>query len=354
MVSPYSDLNEKAFWRRAVADLGGDSHSSIYEPKWPITRNLKVSTAGSCFAQHIGKRLHNDGFTVLDMEPAPQWLPKPIHSVFGYGIYSARYGNIYTARQMLQLSKEAFGERNSLAEVWEKNGRYYDPLRPTIEPDGFSSPEVVLAHRKFHLEMVRILLIKTELLVFTLGLTEAWIDIATGTVLPTCPGVVAGEFNPTSTAFHQFSFAEILEDLKQLRDLLRHRGKAKLLLTVSPVPLTATASAQHVMQATVHSKAVLRAAVGEMSLLHDDVDYFPSFEIIANPWRQGSYYEPNFRSVSKHGVDTVMASFMSAHGVTHPQPAQTIIAANETQVVTSDSGTDVICDEELLDVFGPQ
>ena len=36
-------------------------------------------------------------------QPPPALLPTDLHSRFGYGIYSGRYGNIYTARQLLQL-----------------------------------------------------------------------------------------------------------------------------------------------------------------------------------------------------------------------------------------------------------
>ena len=39
--------------------------------------------------------------------------------------------------------------------------------------------------------------------------------------------------------------------------------KARLVLTVSPVPLAATASGSHVLPATIYSKSVLRAAAQE-------------------------------------------------------------------------------------------
>ena len=48
--SPYSGLEERAFWRTAVAGRAPGEFDDIYRPKFPITRKMKVMTAGSSFA----------------------------------------------------------------------------------------------------------------------------------------------------------------------------------------------------------------------------------------------------------------------------------------------------------------
>jgi hypothetical protein len=53
-----------------------------------------------------------------------------------------------------------------------------------------------------------------------------------------------------------------------------------MLLTVSPVPLIAMADPDHVLGASVRSKSVLRAVVGDLAEDDEDIFYFPSCEII--------------------------------------------------------------------------
>ena len=72
----------------------------------------------------------------------------------------------------------------------------------------------------------------------------------------------------------------------------------KFIVTVSPVPLTATASGQHVEVATAGSKAILRAACGRLIEKFRDVDYVPSYEIITSQTARGAFYAPNLRSVT--------------------------------------------------------
>ena len=295
----------------------------------------------------------------MDVEPAPAKLPTELHMKFGYSIYSARYGNIYTVRQMLQLAEEAFGDRETSSEVWQKGDRYVDPLRPTIEPDGLPSPQAVLAHRARHLERVRQMLLDMDLFIFTMGLTETWIDTRNGTVLPVCPGTVAGEFDETRYVFKNFTFREILKDLEKLRTMLQGKREGKplrFLLTISPVPLTATATGGNVQVSTVYSKSVLRAVAGEFSDTFEDVDYFPSYEIITSPWSGECFYQSNMRSVSEAGVANVMRTFMNAHGPADssekPIEAQPATTKTDTEThIEEDADMMVKCDEELLDAF---
>lgn len=352
---PYEDLPSRALWRTGVADAGGLPSDSWCRAKWLIRRDTAIATAGSCFAQHLGRRLKREGFAVLDVEPAPDLLPAARHEEFGYGIYSARYGNIYTARQMLQLAEEAFGRRPMSEFVFEKGSRYVDALRPTIDPEGHATPEAVLAHRRHHLDRVGKLLRRADLIVFTLGLTECWEDIETGTVFPVCPGTAAGRFDPKLYRFRNLTFSETLEDLRAFRSLLRAecpQRPPRFLLTVSPVPLTATATEQHVMLATSYSKSVLRAVAGQFAAEHDDVDYFPSYEIVTNPWSPQRGYASNFRGVTEAAVETVMTTFMAVHGGGAPQQSAPLPASVAQADVEAEEAMAVICDEELLDAFG--
>ena len=65
-----------------------------------------------------------------------------------------------------------------------------------------------------------------------------------------------------------------------------------MILTVSPVPLVATAAGKHVLVATTYSKSVLRVACEEVCQKAADVMYFPSYEIITGNYNRGSYSSP--------------------------------------------------------------
>ncbi|WP_352289111.1 GSCFA domain-containing protein, partial [Psychrobacter sp. GW64-MNA-CIBAN-0177] len=87
--------------------------------------------------------------------------------------------------------------------------------------------------------------------------------------------------------------------------------KLNIILTVSPVPLTATATDKHILVASYYSKAVLRAVAGYLSDYFEDISYFPSFEIISVNSSNDFRFENNRRTVSPKGVDYVMKHFKS-------------------------------------------
>lgn len=322
MVHPYSELPPQAFWRSGVAKSNPARIAAVFEPKFSVGMDDAIATAGSCFAQYIGRRLRRAGLNVLDAEPAPRAAAEAVARDFGYGIYSARYGNIYSARHFVQLLRDALTDFVDPAYVWDRHGRYFDALRPVIEPDGFVSVDEALAMRRIHLAAVRSVFSRATCVFFTLGLTECWVERRTGRVFPTCPGVVAGHFDPALYEFVSLGHDDVLADLAELRDTLKALHPAgRLILSVSPVPLTATVSGQHVLVATNQSKAVLRVAAGAFAAGHADVDYFPSYEIVNNPAAMGSFFRPNLRDVSDRGVDAVMAAFFAAQGLRDPDGA---------------------------------
>lgn len=363
--SPYQGLTSSSFWSSAVTNSTSLVSDGLFLKKWPIGKDEKIATAGSCFAQHIGRNLKRNGFNVLDMEPGPLGLTLEDQIKFGFSLYSARYGNIYTTRQLLQLAREAFGEWKPGEVVWRgKNGSHYDAMRPGCEPLGLDSRQEVEIHRKYHLERVREMFETMDLFIFTLGLTEAWMHSGTGTVFPTAPGTIAGQYDPTKYIFKNFLFDEVLKDFNAFKSLIHSKqnktGKAKFLLTVSPVPLTATASGNHVLVATAYSKSVLRALAGQLSIEQSDVDYFPSYEIISNPWSKTLFYENNLRSVKESGVQAVMQTFFKAYLAEEKEVNDLSTTSNlqhlETQKIETNStkAEDVICEEAILDAFGKE
>ena len=350
MKNPYLALPKRSFWKTGFVDISDLSLMDLYQKKFDINKDMSIVTAGSCFAQHIGRTLAKHGFNIVDAEPPPIGLPESLYNDFGYRLYSARYGNIYTVRQLLQLLKEALGLIEPMDYVWIDNeGRYRDAFRPNIEPRGFDIADDVIISRKHHLRVVEKLFKNLDTFVFTLGLTESWINKSEELVYPMAPGTICGRYDSNKYHFHNFNYDEIIKDFLEFKKLLHsiNQKEIKYLLTVSPVPLTATASNNHCMIATVHSKSILRAVVGELSKKYVDIDYFPSYEIISNPWMHQSLYSNNLRSVKQEGVDLVMKIFMHCQSSKISNPVHSI----ESHVEPLASQEDIVCEEILLDSF---
>lgn len=359
-MNPYSSLPPRAFWRSAVAEKYFLDIEGLWTPKFRIKPSHKVSTYGSCFAQHIGRALRERGFHWFLTEQAPQALSEKSAAEFNYGIFSSRTGNIYTTSLLLQWLQWAFGEAEVPTETWEQEGRFYDPFRPAIEPSGFASEEELLRSRQEVLRALRQSITEADVFVFTLGLTERWINQRDGYEYPMCPGTTAGTFDADQHVFDNMEYRDVLTALRAAIAICRKANpNLRILLTVSPVPLTATASGKHVLVATSQSKSILRAVAGKLSDNQSRIDYFPSYEIITAPPFRGSFFEPNQRSVARQGVAFVMDSFFRDLEAVFPSPP--LAAGKKDGNVRNAAGLtgkgrrssqDVVCEEEILDAFG--
>ncbi|WP_374568281.1 GSCFA domain-containing protein [Ideonella sp.] len=350
LTHPYSDLPAKAFWKAAVADRADRPFEALWSPRFDIHAGTRFATAGSCFAQHISRWLRSHGYAWVDSEPAPAGLSAADAEAGGWGVFSFRTANIYTVALLEQWVSWALGDAVPPDEVWEDDGRFFDPFRPTVPAGGYATAAEVLRARAHTLACIREALSQIDVLVFTLGLTEGWQHVD-GYAYPMCPGTVRGQFDAGLHRFVNHGTADVVTRLNATMDRLRQvRPGMRFLLTVSPVPLTATASGGHVLTATMHSKSVLRAAAGELVARRDDVDYFPSYEIIAGLQSGGRYYEANLRSVKHEGVEFVMRHFAAGLGLGDEATAAPVVVPAPAEPAADDDG-ELSCEEALLESF---
>ena len=346
---PYFDLPDSSRWDRTMAgspllEISPHTSSSLR-----ITPATRVGSGGSCFAQNITTALRARGYNYFITEGAPPYMSEDLAIKNNYGIFSARYGNLYTSLQWLQLIQRAVGSFTPGDQFWsDGKGRYFDLLRPRITLRGFSSQPEMEADVRQHLRAVKTLFEQVDVFVFTLGLTEGWQSTADGTIYPTCPGCgSAGDFDPTKYVFRNFSVAETTDHLSQAVQMLASLNPAaNIILTVSPVPLIATMERRHVLQATTYSKSVLRVAAEQIALAFDNVHYFASFEIITETCNTQSYFADDRRSVTQDGIEHVMKCFFELYGCTSkPNQNTTDSSPTNTGCVTK-QGAGIICDEE--------
>jgi hypothetical protein len=346
---PYFDLPDSSRWDRTMAGrplLEINPHTSSPLKISPTTR---VGSGGSCFAQNITTAMRNRGYNYFVTEVAPPFFSGDDAVKNNYGIFSARYGNLYTPLQWLQLIQRSVGSFIPNDQFWtDGKGRFFDLLRPRIKPQGFSSQLEMESDMRQHLRAVKALFEQVDVFVFTLGLTEGWQSTVDGTIYPTCPGCgSAGDFDPTKYIFRNFSVPETTDHLSQAIKLLTSLNPTiEVILTVSPVPLIATMEQRHVLQATTYSKSVLRVAAEQTAIGFNNVHYFASFEIITGTGNTQAYFASDRRSVTENGVEHVMKCFFELYGSASKasQRHESNIPAIAEGAAVRNGG--IICDEE--------
>ena len=328
MKHPYEGQSDKSFWATGVKKSLVDHGLIQVEPLTSIfDKEDVVVSAGSCFAQHVGKELFRRGYAYAKSEFS------------GERVESFGLGNVYTIRQLKQWLEYGLGKRDWAEQAtYMESGRYYDYLLPHLGE--FPSLDDIQDHRRKVADELVHQLSRASVFVFTLGLTEAWLNSG-GDVYPSCPGVMVGCFDSSDHQFMNLTFSDVVSDLNEVEGyVLEINPSIKLVYTVSPVPLTATATDEHVLTATNHSKSILRAALGEYLRGAKSSSYFPSYELIThntlNDWR----FEDNLRTVSAEGVAFVM---QHAFGDKREKtPARDLGGAGE-------AADEAFCEESLIE-----
>ena len=296
----------------------------------------RIASIGSCFAQHIATFLKSTNLEYLEVEVGERDS--------GYGVFSARYGNVYTTRQFIQLIRLAQSGDSQFGDIWEKDGRFFDSLRPTAIPQGFRSKDELIADRNVHYAAVGDLFREATVLILTLGLTEGWSNATTGQIYPVAPGVITGEYDPTLHKSFTSGIFEIIADLDEILNTFEGiNPNLRIIFTVSPVPLMATHQDLHVITSSVSSKATLRTACDVIISKRENTYYFPSYEIITSLAQAGNYFQSNLRDVNNRGIQHVMRVFLGHFSEKNSENQFSISTRQDLLNFTA------LCDEDLLE-----
>ncbi|NEI71971.1 GSCFA domain-containing protein [Rhizobium lusitanum] len=351
MPHPYKQYPPRQFWSKVIdGQLSIDDLVAADRNKPLLLLEDKIASAGSCFASNMIPYIERNGFTYLRTEYThPVFSDIPAENM-GYAKFSAGYGNIYSARQFKQLILRAIGEFIPQEDRWYSDSRIIDPFRPGLRYPAISDYEFDALTTR-HLAATREAFSKCTVMIYTLGLTEAWRSKIDGAVYPACPGTIAGKFDPTRHEFINFSVDEICGDLEEGISLLRKFNPAlRIILTVSPVPLVATATDKHVLLATTLSKSVLRVAAEQVTKNVSDVFYFPAYEIITGPQAPSNYFATDRRNVSEEGINAVMSIFLRSCGTHQDKKHKLLEKPSNTETHQSNRIIDIECEEAAQDI----
>lgn len=264
-----------------------------------ISSDAKVATIGSCFAEEIAHSLGRMGLAG-SMHPG---------------------GLFYTTASIRQEVERIFGQwpGYGIEPRWKVPEGWVHPFKEYSR--AFPSPEA-LEEWSTEIDRRAEVLFKTAtVIVFTLGLVEAWRNPTTGNFYRQIPHPAM--FRDLRPVFHRLTVGEMLEDLGTIRKILRERTAAEIVITVSPVPLHATVTPLDVRMANTESKSRIRAAVSEFVEAHPDVHYFHSYEIVTTAERASDFMREDGRHVERRAVDYIVGEFLrqfAAPDVAVPDP----------------------------------
>jgi hypothetical protein len=112
-------------------------------------------------------------------------------------------------------------------------------------------------------------------------------------------------------------------------------------VTVSPVPLMATFSAEDIVIANTYSKSLLRTVAQEWANKHENVHYFPSYEIVQNSDPKVTWEEDR-RHVKGQVVQHIMKLFLHNYFSGFPVTSAKLSASPNPVPCGSDLGKSTI------------
>jgi hypothetical protein len=287
------------------------------DPKFKLRRDDKFFAIGSCFARGLENALAKYNVAVESAAPEFAMLKPAKNDVSPLG-----FTNKYNTHAILNelrwaLDPDAEFPRESIVQLTKTT--WYDPhTNPTLN---FVDFEETLERRAL-IQAVTRRIRNCRAVIVTLGLAEVWRDVQADVFVNCTPLDVAYTLRPDATPpmcnprpdryeFHLTSFAQNLANLEEMHSLLTQHGypDVHIIVTVSPVPLMNTFSTMDIVVANTWAKSLLRAVAQEWACAHENVDYFPSYEIIQSSDRTAAW-EADLRHVKGAGAQHVMELFL--------------------------------------------
>ncbi len=260
-----------------IESLDNYSHQILKSINFKLSS--KNTCIGTCFAEEFSNYLKN----------------KTNYKIFEQNRFNfqANWGRVYTVKNMRQLVDYSFNENYK---IFTKEGMdgFFDPLRD-YTCGSYSSEKELVDKIKTHRNISKKILSESEFLFLTLGQTEGWIDKYENFLWGATPTKMINFYeNKSNYELKNFTYDEINDDLNYVIENLKKNNKAlKIILTLSPVPSSATFFKKNAILSSSEGKAKLRIAIKNVENNFEDVKYFPSFENVI-------YDNKNYNSDNRH------------------------------------------------------
>jgi GSCFA family len=299
-------LGAPGFLQSVRGRLAAGYATPHFTPKFRIDPGDVFFCIGSCFARVIERQLRYRNFDVASMRCHGE------HQEAGIG---ANGVNKYTTMSMLNEFRWVLaGEPFPDAAIVADGDGYRDlQLGDSVHPVSLERARERRVELREYFGRLR----ESDVIVLTLGVVEVWYDSVAGIHLNRAPGrdmvhAMPGRFHVRTT-----NYAENAAALSAAIDLIAEHGKpgARVIVTISPVPMHRSFAEADVLAANVYSKSTLRAAAGDVVRGRPNADYFPAYELVTVTERSRAY-EPDQSHVTEDAAEQIVRAFTSAYGIT--------------------------------------
>lgn len=247
----------------------------------PLSLQTSVFTAGSCFAEVIGRK--------LEQYKVPA-LVNPFGTIF----------NPVSLFNLLQASLQLPTEFNG--DLVERDGLWlaYD-LHSSFAA---SSQAELLTQIIATLTQSNTFLKQADALILTFGTAVGYIHGASNKLVANCHKIPQSQFQKRLLSVLEITsaFNGFYEALKQVN------SEARIILTVSPVR-----HLKETIEGNSVSKSILRVACHELSIRYADVEYFPAYELLLDDLRDYRFYKPDMIHPTEVAEDYIWEKFKAAY-----------------------------------------
>ena len=240
-----------------------------------IAHQDKILMAGSCFSQHIGDRLLDNKWQVLI---------NPLGNIFNpYSIFKILRGE-FDPEQIIEVSGR-FSH-------WDAHGDVSFPSRDELVSFINTKGREI---GKWTTE--------SDWIIVTLGTAFVYEYLPSGQIVANCHKVPQSNFRK-----RLMSDQEIIENFNSAREQVRKANpKTRWLFTVSPVKhLNDGITENHI------SKGILLKAVYDLVRQHENVYYFPAYELVTDVLRDYRFYEKDMAHPNALAVEFVWEKFLES------------------------------------------
>ena len=233
-----------------------------------LDHSRRVMMIGSCFAEHIAERMQRAGFHVVSNPFGIMFNPASIAQ---------------TIERLASVCSYSTDDLTLSGERWVSFDFHGD----------FASRNAEEAVERMNraVEQGTKALREADTVVLTLG--TAWVYRLDGTVVANCHKLPSQMFSR-----EMMSVEEIVALLGET--IQKYLCNKRVVLTVSPVRHIADGLADNSL-----SKAVLRVAAANVAARFEQVDYFPSFEIMNDDLRDYRFYEADMVHPTAVAIDYI-------------------------------------------------
>ncbi len=235
---------------------------------WKQKLNLrdKVMLLGSCFTEHMSAKLAGSGFRVC--ENPHGILFNPVSILQAFEAYA-------TAKHYTEADLFYF---NECWQSWRHHGRFASPKpEEALRQMNLETTEGSAFLRSAHWLMITL----GSSFVYELKPQSEFIPPSSDPVVANCHKVPAQYFT-----HRLLTYPEVRAALdKMVRIACEINPQVRIVFTISPV--------RHHREGLVEnnrSKGLLHNAVGEMEALHENIYYFPAYELIVDDLRDYRFF----------------------------------------------------------------